>query len=139
MSHNDTDDATIAAPDSQSLGSMIDEYFDLREDYRELAQDLDALKRTMEQIENQIIEALDAQDLGLGRGRRASANITESEVPVIEDIDAFQEYILKHQALHLLERRPAVGAWRELRDGGEEVPGIQPLTRRKLSVRKIQR
>ena len=127
---------TVAAP-PQSLGSLIDEYYDLRERQREISQEEKELKEEMVALEVRIINLLDADEVTLSRGRRASAGIAESEVPVVEDWDVYSAYILENQALHLLERRPSVSAWRELKDSGEHVPGTRPFIKRSLSVRKV--
>jgi hypothetical protein len=130
-------DATVAAPTSQSLGSLIDEYYDLRERKRELDKEVKEVAAEMTAIEERVINALDADEVTMSRGRRASAAVTESEVPVVEDWDAFQTYVLENEALHLLERRASVAAWRELKDSGEMVPGTRPFKKRSLSVRKV--
>ena len=129
-------DATVAAP-HQSLGSLIDEMFDLRERKRELERELKEIEETMADRESQVIQMLDKDEITLSRGRRASASITESEVPVIEDWEAVQEYIRENDALHLLQRRVSSTAWRELKDAGELIPGTRPFTQRKLSLRKV--
>lgn len=129
--------ATVAAPVGQSLGSLIDEYFALRERKRELDRELKELKDEMAALEERVINALDADEVTLSRGRRASASITETVVPVVEDWDTFQAYVLQNEALHLLERRPSTAAWRELKDSGELVPGTRPFIKRDLSVRKV--
>jgi hypothetical protein len=38
-------------------------------------------------------------------------------------------------ALHLLQRRPATAAFRELQEAGEAVPGLEPFTKRAISLR----
>jgi hypothetical protein len=129
-------DATVAAP-TQSLGSLIDEIYDLREQKREIEKEMKEIEAQMADLEARIINLLDADEVTLSRGRRASASVTESEVPVVEDWDEFQDYVLRNQALHLLERRASVAAWRELKQAGEDVPGTRPFIKRKLSIRKV--
>jgi hypothetical protein len=132
-----TDVATIAAPPPASVGSLIDEYFDLRNELRDVQSQEKDIKASMTQIEEQLLALYDEQGITLCRGRRASASITTGEVPVVRDWDAFYEYVLENSALHLLERRPSTAAWRELREGGEEVPGTEPFTKRGISVRTL--
>lgn len=129
-------DATVAAP-SQSLGSLIDEYFDLREKKREIEKEVKEVSAQMDDLEARIINQLDADEVTLSRGRRASASISEEEVPDVEDWDAVHEYIMSNDALYLLNRKLTTAAWRELKDSGTLIPGTRPFTRRKLSVRKV--
>ena len=138
-------DATVAAPAAgpilsapmQPIGSLIDQFYDLRERKRELARELKEVEEQMADLEERVINAMDAQETDLSRGRRAKASISESEVPVVEDWDEFWIYVKQSDAPHMFERRPSVSAWRELREQGEEVPGTRPFKKRSLSVRKI--
>jgi hypothetical protein len=121
---------------AQSVGSLIDELYDLNQQKKELNQKLEDLKHEAAEVEQLIFAALDHEDLTQCRGRVGKVTITVSDVPTVVDWDRFQEYILQTRALHLLERRPAVMAWRELHQSGEVVPGVNPFTKRSLSVRK---
>ena len=56
-------------------------------------------------------------------------NIEHSTVPTVEDWDMFYTYIHTRQAYHMLQRRPAVNAYNEVRDQGEDVPGVKDFTR----------
>jgi hypothetical protein len=131
------DTEEVAAPKTQSVGSMIDEFYELRQQHAEYERAKKDVKAQMELLQIKIIEELDKQELGLGRGRRASASITEEVMPNVEDWDEFKKYIFDNDSLHLLERRPAAAAWRELLDAGELVPGTTPFKKRGLSVRKV--
>lgn len=133
---NDTAE-TIAAPGNPSLGSLIDQYFELRSEKKEHDAASKECADAMASIEADLLELFDQQGLNLCRGRKASASISEVEIPIVEDWDAYQEYIKENDALHLLERRPATRAWRELYESGELVPGTSPFKKRGINVRKI--
>lgn len=121
----------------QSLGSKIDEMFELRERKRELNSELKDIEAEMRALEQDIIAELDAQDLRFSGGTRARATISESEVPTVTDWDAFYQYVIENEAPYLFERRVAAAAWRELQQAGEAVPGTEPFTKRSLSLRKV--
>jgi uncharacterized protein YjcR len=121
----------------QFLGHMIDALYELRERKRELKGEMDDLEQRMEELEAAITKDLGTQGMTLARGTRASVTVTESEVPTTEDWDQVLSYIKQNDAMHLLERRISVAAWRELQESGELVPGTTPFTKRKLSVRKV--
>lgn len=121
----------------QNLGGKIDAYFELRERKRELETETKAIDEQMKALEAELMSEMDQQGLRLARGRVASISIAESLIPEVLDWDQVHEYIRKNDALHLLEHRVSIPAWRELHESGEPVPGTAPFTRRKASVRKI--
>ena len=128
--------AVVGEP--QTIGSLIDQLFELRERKRALDAQLKDIKAEMAEIEQQILERMSEQDLSQTRGRFATATRTESVVPTVKDWDRFYEYIRRHDALYLLERRPAVAAWRELYESGELPDGTEPFTKYGLSLRKVR-
>lgn len=119
------------------LGSKIDQLYQLREEYRELNRKIKEIKQSMSELESTIIEDMDNMELKMTRVGRASATISEVTVPTVEDWDAAYQYIIENEAPHLLERRVASTAWRELYEAGELVPGTKPFVRRTLSLRKV--
>ncbi len=121
----------------ETLGAAIDRYKEMRDQLRAAEKEAKLIREEMEELEIQLLEMLDSQDLTHSRGRKASATVSEQDVPVVEDWEAFEEYVKANDALYLFERRPATKAWRELREIGEEVPGTKPFTRRKINVRAI--
>jgi len=121
----------------QFLGHKIDALYELRENKRRLKGEMDDLEQRMAELESSITEDLGTQGLTLSRGMRATVTVTESEVPTTEDWDQVLSYIKQNDAMHLLERRISVAAWRELQESGELVPGTKPFLKRKLSVRKV--
>ncbi len=121
---------------TQKLGSKIDQLYQLREEYRALNRRIKEIKQAMSDLEDAIIADMDSMELKMTRVGRASATISEVTVPTVEDWDAAYQYILENEAPHLLERRVASTAWRELYEAGELVPGTKPFVRRTLSLRK---
>lgn len=118
-------------------GRASDEMYDLRERKRALDRESEAIKEKMEAMEADLIASLDEEESTMTRGKKASASITESEIFIIEDLEAFHEYCQDNDALYLLQNRPAQGALQELYNAGETVPGIRVLPKRKISLRKI--
>lgn len=121
----------------QTLGSMIDEMYRLREDKRKLDNASSDIKKSMDVLDEKIQGALEAQGTTMSRGYEASASITEQDIFVIEDMDEYGRHIIENDALHLLERRPSMGACRELDQAGESIPGLKKITRKKISLRKV--
>jgi len=116
---------------------MIDEMFELRtlkQDYESKAK---KIKEQMDVLESAIINRLDIDETTMSRGKTASAILTETVVPKIDDWDSFYEYIKDNEAFHLLQRRPATTACRETLEAGEVISGISTFTKRSISLRKI--
>lgn len=124
---------------SKPTGKMIDEMFDLRESKKELERKVKLINEEMTLLEAELIQKLDAEETSMGRGRSASASITKSEVPMVDDWDIFGQYLIDNEMLYLLQRRVAVRAFRELRDAGEEIPGTTTFPKRTISLRKISK
>lgn len=121
----------------QTLGAKIDALHALREQKRELETEVKALNDQMKGLEADIMSQLDDQETLMSRGRAAQVTVTEQVVGTVQDWDAFYEYIVDNDAFHLLQRRVANAAYREMVEAGDEIPGTEPFTKRSLSLRKI--
>jgi len=120
-------------------GTMIDEMFELRENKKDLEARIKDINEQMTLLEAQLMQKLDDEKQTMGRGSSASATISASEVPMVEDWDAFGQYLIDNDALYLLQRRVAVRAFRELKDAGETIPGTTTFPKRTISLRKISK
>lgn len=87
-------------------------------------------------IEMAIREAMDAQGLIETKSEVGKVVLSSSVYPKVENWDHFAEFIYENRYLHLLERRPAVLAYRELLTLGRNVPGVLPFTKRKVSFKE---
>jgi hypothetical protein len=64
-----------------------------------------------------------------------TAIISETQQPSVKDWDAFYKHIKDSDAFHLLQRRAAAAAFRELWDIGQVVPGVESFTQRTINLR----
>jgi macrodomain Ter protein organizer (MatP/YcbG family) len=119
------------------LSDLIDSLFDIRERKRQLNEQLKDIEAEYVDLEFKIIARLQEEGTDLARSKKATASLTESVVPKVDDWDAFYQYIKDNDALYLLERRPSVGAFRELHQAGESIPGVEPFTKIGLNLRKL--
>lgn len=126
--------ATKARP----IGEMIDSLWAIREDIRALNKQIDDHEKSYESLEENIKRALDDQKLDKGTGSRATASITVSEVPHLDDWDEFISYCRKTGNFQLFERRVAVKAWREIVEKTKRAPrGTSIFTKRKLNLATV--
>lgn len=120
-----------------TIGDKIDLLHALREQKRELEEQIKQVSKEMDGLEKQLIEQLDKEGVVKSTGRCATASISTSIKPSVEDWDAFYKYIHRHKYYHLLERRPSVTGCRELLETKGKIPGVVPFTQRKLKLLSI--
>ena len=116
-----------------TLSAMIQFLSDLKAQKKELEAAVKDIDSEISNIETEIIMALDNSGVKETASTVAKVAITERVYPKVESWDNFGNYILDNRWLHLLERRPAVLAYRELLTLGRVVPGVLPFQKRALS------
>ena len=94
-------------------------------------------KRALAETEEELMAVMRDQGLTRVSSQGLTLAISESIVPQLKSWEKFEPYVYRNQALHLLERRIHTTAWREALEDrqGTAIPGIEPWTRVKLSVR----
>ena len=125
------------AKQPQTFGAMIDEMYEIRSQKQELETEAKQLGEQMKRLEASIITRLDEDETTMSRGKAASAILTETVVPKVEDWDGFYQYIQENEAFHLLQRRVSTAAARETLEAGETISGVSTFTKRAISLRKI--
>lgn len=119
-----------------TLSTLIDSLSELRASKKGLESQLKDVEKDISAVEGDIIKAMDAEGVLETKSAVAKVAISESVYPHVEQWDQFAAFILENRYLHLLERRPAVLAYRELLSLGKPVPGVLPFTKRKLSYKE---
>lgn len=119
------------------MQDLIQELFQIRDEISLLKKEaLKPLEDRKKEIESDLMNLLDEQGVdgtkikGIG-----SVSVNEEIVPNAEDWDTFYAFIRETGSFHLLNRALNAAAYRETLKIGDEVPGLSPFTRRKLSVR----
>ena len=128
----------IKLPKAVTLGSLIDALFDAREVKRDLAAKTKEAEAVFNDLQEQVMAKLDAEESRKGEGKRASASITEVVTAQIEDFDALCKYIKRSGYFHLFQRRVSDPAYRELLESKGAVPGLAPFTKRNLNLVTIK-
>ena len=119
------------------LDERIDHMFMLRERKRGLEAQIKETNAEITECMEWLIQRYSDIGTTTARGKLASATLTETLVPVIEDWGEVADWVLANDAVYLLHRRVSSGAWKELLDAGETVPGIRPFTKTSISLRKL--
>lgn len=109
---------------------------EVRDERRAIANRDKELVEEWNSLEGALMQRLEEQGMDRASAPAGTATITETLLPQVEDWDAFYTYIDETSSWHLLQRRVATAAFRELHQSGEEVPGLSPYTKRSISLRK---
>lgn len=130
--------AVKAAPaPTMTLGAATDKMWALREEKRLLAVEEKRINTELTALETTIFGLMDAQDTRKAEGKKAGVSIGEAVVGNVEDWDALWAWIAKTKNFHLIQKRVSDPGLRELWSLKKVVPGVQPFTKRTLSVRSL--
>lgn len=131
--------AKKAVAPEKKLGTLVDELFAIREKKGGLQAQMKVLEEEETQLETEMLGRMDEQGLDQVRGEKATVSISKTAVPQVKDWDALNKFILRFKALHLFQRRLAVGAYREAVElnKGKQLPGVEEFEKTTLNVRKV--
>ena len=134
------------------LGDNIDRLYEIKGKKVELTKQLRELESEEVSLEQAVLEQLEDIGLSSAKSDTASATISSSIHPQVDDWDAVYNHIAGEilrikdeqefqQMLSgifcLLERRVSATIFRDALQIGEKIPGINPYTKTKLSLRKL--
>lgn len=117
----------------EGIGAKIDLRQKLEADKKEAAGVVEAIEAHITSVETALMAQMDKEQTTNGGGKLATVSIVESVVPQVTDWDLFYKYIGRMKYYHLLQRRPSVTGCRELFEKKGAVPGVLPVTLRKLN------
>lgn len=120
-----------------TLGAATDKMWALREEKRKLGVEEKRINEELTALEATIFGLLDSQDTRKAEGKKASVSIGEAVVGNVEDWDALWAWIAKTKNFHLVQKRVSDPGLRELWALKKTVPGVQPFTKRTLSIRSL--
>lgn len=130
-------EAAVKSGRPKTVGQMIDEMYDLREERRKAEQVAKEAKEKLDAAEVALLERLKAEGIDKATGTKASASISTNLMTTVTDWDAFYEYVGKKKYFHLLERRPAQVACREIWERERKLPGAESFTKVSLNLRVV--
>jgi hypothetical protein len=122
---------------TKKIDEMIDKMFLLREQKRGLESQVNKVNKEIADLQQGLLARFQEVGTDYARGSMASASVTETIVPQIDDWGQVAEWVMENDALYLLHRRVSSGPWKELRDAGTDVPGIEPYTKVAISLRRL--
>jgi hypothetical protein len=119
------------------ISKIIDDMKANRDARGDLGEKMKELENEYGRLEILLFEAMDKEGVTKTSSTKATASISTSVVPQVEDWDEFYKYIHKNKFYHLLERRPSAAGCREIMEGKGKLPGVVPFVRRKINLRTI--
>jgi len=120
-----------------STGTLSDQLFKLREQKRAHEEAASQLSKQMSLIEGELLKTMTLDGITKATGKYATVSIKEQDTYKVDDWDQFYEYIRKHKAWHLLERRPSVTGCREMFELKGKLPGVVPGSFKKINMTVI--
>lgn len=123
----------------ENLPGIIDRLSQLRDQKRELEKEVKEIEDAMVELKDTLIARMQKEGFNSARASNATATLTSAIVPDVKDWDELYGYIFDNNAFHLLQRRPSVGAFRELFNAGEKIPGVAPFEKWDISLTKSTR
>lgn len=119
-----------------STGDIITRMVSCRDERRKISGRDKELIDEWRSLEMELLQRLDSQGMKQAAADAGTATITKTILPNVVDWDALWQHIVDTSSFHLLQRRPAAAAFRELNSSGEKVPGIDAYEQRTISLRK---
>lgn len=119
-----------------TTSDIISKLAEVRDERRRIGARDKELVAEWRALEMELLLRLDEQGMLKASTSAGTASITETVLPQVVDWDALFAHIVETGDFHLLQKRPAAAAFRELHQSGEVIPGIEPYTKREISLRK---
>ena len=119
-----------------TTSAIIAKLVEIRDEKRRIKEREKELIELWKTTEMELLVRLDEQGMKKASTDDGTASITEVVLPQVVDWDAVYDHIRETGDFYLLQKRPAAAAFRELHDSGEVIPGMEPYTKRSISLRK---
>lgn len=127
-----TDEKNSPVLDSEIIARMVE----ITNRRRELSAEDSILSDELEELESAVKARMAEQGVNRIASKAGSVSLKEQIVPQIHDRDAFEAWVLETGNLHLLQNRIAIGAFKEMVESGQEVPGLTPFTKISVNLRQ---
>lgn len=115
---------------------LIDAMYKKRSEKEIAAKTVKELNDEFKAMEAELINRLANTGMKTAGTTLAKVSLSEEVVPQVEDWEKVHRYVKDKDAWHLLKRSLNAAPFREMLQADEELPGVVPFTRRKLSLTK---
>lgn len=120
-----------------TMAQLIEKMVAVREERRAISSRDKELVDEWRRLEMEAITRLGDQGMDKASVQDVGTiSINKNILPQVVDWDAFYAYIVDNDAFHMLQKRPAAAAFRELHESGEEVAGVDAYEQVSIGLRK---
>ena len=119
-----------------TMAQLVEKMLEIRDERRRISKRDKELIDDFRSLELEVFIQLDEQGMEKASTSAGTASINETVLPQVVDWDKFYQYMIDNDSLHLLQKRPAAAAFRELNESGETIDGVEPYTQRSIGLRK---
>lgn len=109
----------------KTLNDLSSEIKGLRIERSLINQKLKEIEDRLRLLEADLVDSMLAQGIDRFTADGLSMSLNKTPRPLVEDWDALYQYIYEHNAGHLLQRRVTATTMTEMREGGEDIPGVR--------------
>lgn len=119
------------------LSNLIDEYCVTREQRLVADKEASRLKGIETTLKHRVMQEMLNHECHMVGGKYKKVTLRTKHKPTASDWSLIYDYIDKHKAPDLLQRRLAEGAINERLQDGETIPGVELIEINDLSVSKL--
>lgn len=127
----------INVNEQSTMNSIIDERASLKAQMDGLNKRLKEFREALDQVDRLLLKKMDDEGLNRTANSLASVSINEDIVPDVTNWDKLYEHVQETGDFSLIQRRVSSTAYRELLKLGEQVPGLESRTIRRINFRSL--
>jgi hypothetical protein len=127
----------INVNEQSTMNSIIDERALIKAQMDGLNKRLKEFREALDQVDRLLLKKMDDEGLSRTANSMASVSINEDIVPDVTDWDKLYEHVQETGDFSLIQRRVSSTAYRELLKLGEQVPGLESRTIRRINFRSL--
>ena len=123
--------------DQMTINQLIEKRASVKDQMENLNRELKELRSTQDEVDVLLLKKMDAEGLSRTANDKASVSINEDIVPEVTDWDKVWEAVIAERDYSLIQRRISSTAYREKLKLGDDIPGMQPRTIRRINFRSL--
>lgn len=120
-----------------NINELIEARAEVKTSMDDLARQTKILQQAKDELDYELIGALEEQGLARTANDKASVSINTSTVPNVVDWDDLYAHITSTEDFSLLQRRVSSTAYKELLKMGIEVPGLEPREVKRINFKTL--
>ena len=120
-----------------TIGENADRLNKVKQLKAKLNEEIKELNKEIFAIEIELQNELQAIGLDKFSTKQVAITMTSADVPNIEDLEEFYNYIIENRAPYLLQSRPSATAMAEIWNSGQEIKGVSKVNKVTIRTKKL--